>query len=166
VSTATERFRAAARAYLAYGIVYWLGGLYLVSQGVGVAGARSGGDTFRAMLTWGLLGLIPLVAIPLLLWRPWSWAGGWVSRRTLAWLVALLLAVRAWKVGQVALRGDGATVPAPWGGVLTFQAGAVVFLAVTLTALAFVLAAAWRPDEPVQPERAPAGAPASRSGLP
>jgi hypothetical protein len=94
------------------------------------------------MLRWGLVGLIPLVMIPLLLSRPWSWLGGWLSRRTFAWLVAALLAVRAVKVGEVAIRG-GASVPAPWGGDITFQAGAVVFLAVALAALACVLRAAW-----------------------
>jgi len=55
--------------------------------------------------------------------------------------VALLLALRAVKVGEVALR-SGASVAAPGGGQITFQAGAVVFLLVTLTALAFVVRAA------------------------
>jgi hypothetical protein len=94
------------------------------------------------MLGWGSVGLIPLLLIPLLLWRPWSWLGGWVSRRTFAWLVAILLAVRAIKVGQVAVHG-GASVPARWGGVISFQVGAGVFLLVTLVALAFVVRAAW-----------------------
>ncbi|HXG02224.1 MAG TPA: hypothetical protein VNO23_02250 [Candidatus Binatia bacterium] len=136
-----DRFRAAASAYAVYGVVYLAGGLYLIAHGVGVAGARTGGDTTRAMLGWGLVGLIPLVFIPLALWFRWSWLGGWVSRRTFAWLVAALLALRAFKVGEVALRGGG-SVPAPWGGSLSFQAGAIVFLAVTLMALAFVLRAA------------------------
>jgi hypothetical protein len=139
VSPAGDRYRVAALAYLAYGAVYLVGGLYLISQGVGVAGGRSGG---ASMLGWGSVGLIPLLLIPLLLWRPWSWLGGWVSRRTFAWLVAILLAVRAIKVGQVAVHG-GASVPAPWGGVISFQVGAGVFLLVTLVALAFVVRAAW-----------------------
>jgi hypothetical protein len=139
---ARDPFRAAAWAYLVYGLVYWVGGLYLLSQGVGVAGGRAGGGTGASLVTWGLLGLIPLVVVPWLLSRPWSWLGGWLSRRAFAWLVALLLALRAWKVGQVAARGGG-SVAAPWGGEVTFQAGALVFLAATLVALAFVLRAAW-----------------------
>jgi hypothetical protein len=137
----TDAFRSAACAYFIYGLVYLAGGLYLIQHGVGVAGARTGASTASTLFVWGLVGLIPLVLIPLLLWRPWSWLGGWVSRRTFAWLVALLLAVRAYKVGGVVLRGGGA-VPAPWGGEISFQAGGIVFLFVTVVALAFMLRAA------------------------
>ena len=137
-----DPYRAAARAYVVYGVVYFIGGLYLISQGVGVMGASTSGATTRTMIRWGLIGLIPLVTIPWLLARRWSWFSGWVSRRTFAWLVALLLAIRAVKVGEVAIRGGGAGVAAPWGGQITFQAGAAVFLVVTLMALAFVVRAA------------------------
>lgn len=136
-----DAFRAAARAYFLYGVVYLAGGLYLIYHGVGVMGARTDGAALRTMLSWGLVGLIPLLVIPWLLVHRWSWLRGWLSRRTFAWLVALLLAIRAIKVGEVAVRG-GAAVPAPWGGQITFQAGAVVFLGVTLIALAFVVRAA------------------------
>lgn len=136
-----DPFRAAARAYVAYGLVYLIGGLYLLSQGVGVMGASTRGATSSAMLRWGLIGLIPLIAVPWLLARPWSWLGGWVSRRTFAWLIALLLAVRAIKVAEVAV-GSSAAVAAPWGGEVSFRAGAAVFLVVTVVALAFVARAA------------------------
>jgi hypothetical protein len=135
------RFRAAARAYVVYGLVYLVGGLYLVSHGVGVMGASAPGATTRTLLRWGLIGLVPLVVVSWLLARRWSWLGGWVSRRTFAWLLAALLAVRAVKVGEVALRST-ATVAAPWGGEIGYRTGAVLFLAVTLTALAFVVRAA------------------------
>jgi len=134
------RFQAAARAYVVYGLVYLVGGLYLISQGVGVMGASTGAATTRTMLRWGLIGLIPLVIVPWLLARRWSWLGGWLSRRTFAWVLAVLLAVRAVKVGEAAWRSTAA-VAAPWGGEITFRVGAVVFLVVTLTALAFVLRA-------------------------
>jgi hypothetical protein len=136
-----DPYRAAALAYLVYGVVYLVGGLYLLSQGVGVMGGRASGDTTRTMLRWGLVGLLPLLIIPYLLSRPWRWFGGLISRRVFAWLVAALLALRAWKVGEVALRGGG-SVPAPWGGELTFQVGAAVFLVFTLIALALVVRAA------------------------
>lgn len=142
MSETDHRFREAALAYLGYGLVYLAGGLYLISQGVGVAGGRTGGSTGSAMLRWGLVGLVPLILIPLLLWRPWSWLGGWASRRTFAWLVTLLLALRASKLVEVALRSETAAVAAPWGGQVTFRAGAIVFLAVTLTALGLVARAA------------------------
>ena len=135
------RFRAAARAYVVYGVVYLVGGLYLISQGVGVMGASMPGATTRTLLRWGLIGLIPLVVVPWLLTRRRSWLGGWASRRTFAWLLAALLAVRALKVGEAALRSTG-TVAVPWGGEIGFGAGAVVFLVVTLTALALVVRAA------------------------
>ncbi len=139
-----DRFRAAAVGYVVYGMFYWVGGLYLLSQGVGVAGGRAGGGAGAGMATWGALGLIPLVAIPLLLWWPWSKLGGRVSRRSFAWLVALLLALRAWKVGEVAVRG-GAAVAAPWGGEISFSTGAATFLVVTVVALALMVRAAWMP---------------------
>jgi hypothetical protein len=139
---AGDRFRIAALGYLVYGAVYWVGGLYLLSQGVGVAGGRAGGGTAASMVRWGLLGLVPLALIPLLLWWPWSWLRGVASRRTFAWLVALLLALRAWKVGGILLHGGG-SVAAPWGGEISFRLGALVFFAVTVGALALMLRAAW-----------------------
>jgi hypothetical protein len=145
-----DRFRVAAIAYLVYGLFYWVGGLFLLSRGVGVAGGR-GGDTGSSMVAWGLVGLVPLVVIPLLLWWPWSWLNGWISRRSLAWLVAIFLAVRAWAVGRVAVRG-GATVSAPWGGEITFRSGAMVFFVVTLVALFFITRAVW-PRQPVSAAR-------------
>lgn len=138
-----DAFRAAARAYFVYGVVYLVGGLYLIYRGVGVMGSPTTSATSLTMLRWGLIGLVPLVVIPSLLARRWSWLRGWVSRRTFAGLVALLLAVRAFKVAAVAVHG-GATVAAPWGGEITFQAGAVVFLIFTIAALFFVARAACR----------------------
>jgi hypothetical protein len=133
-------FRVAARAYVAYGVVYLVGGLYLLMHGVGVRGSRTG-----ATLEWALIGLVILLVIPYLLRRPRPWFERWLlSRRDFARIVAVLMAVRAWAVLRVALRPETATVAAPWGGDITFRAGAVVFLLVTLTALVFVARAAWQ----------------------
>jgi hypothetical protein len=144
----SDPFRAAAWAYLIYGIVYFIGGLYLISQGIGVMGARTPDATADTMLYWGLLGAIPLVLIPWLLSRPWSMLGGLVSRRTFAWVVAVLLAIRVYKVSEVAIRG-GASVAAPWGGEISFQAGAIVFLVLAVIALGFVLRAATYRQRPL-----------------
>jgi len=141
---AQRRFRTAAYVYLVYGIVYWVGGMWLLSQGVGVMGGRTGGTATASLVRWGLIGAIPLILIPLLLSRRWSWlrgAGG-TCRRVFAALLVLLLAFRAWKVAGVAMHGGGAAIAAPWGGSITFQAGAAVFLVVTLAALVAVATAA------------------------
>jgi hypothetical protein len=133
------RYRRAAGAYLVYGVVYLVGGLYLIAQGVGVEGSSRADSESGAMLRWGLAGLVPLVVVPLLLSRPWSFLGGWISRRTFAILIALFLIARIYKVGEVAIEGVGAvTIP---GGRLGFQAGAITFLAFTLAAAAFLLRA-------------------------
>ena len=143
------RFRLAARAYFLYGVVYWIGGLYLLAHGVGVMG---GTDAPRAytLAFWALVGLVPMLVIPyLLVARRW-WFERWVlSRRDFARVVAVLLAIRAWKVAGVAVHHGGATIDAPWGGTVSFQAGAAVFLVVTVAALAAVARAAWA-GEPAQ----------------
>ena len=144
VGTDEARYRGAAGAYLVYGVVYLVGGLYLISQRVGVAGVQTEGATTEAMVRWGLIGLVPLVVIPLLLWRPWSFLGGWICRRGFAGLVALFLIARSYRVGEVAVRG-GDAVAAPWGGELGFRTGAVVFLVFTLAALAFLVRAVLAP---------------------
>jgi len=55
--------------------------------------------------------------------------------------------VRAWAVLRVALRAETASVAAPWGGDITFRAGAAVFFIVTVVAALFVAVAAWSPDQ-------------------
>lgn len=140
------RFRAAALAYLAYGVVYYVGGLYLIYQGVGVMGGGMTGGRRGSLIFWGLAGLVPLLLIPYFMAARRRWFERWViSRRDFTRLVAIFLAVRALLVGQTAfMKGHGAAVAAPWGGVLiTFQVGAMVFLVVTLAALVMVVRAGW-----------------------
>jgi hypothetical protein len=133
-------FRDAARAYLGYGLVYWIGGVYLARHGVGVRGAMVG-----AGVGWILLGTVLVVGIPYLLVAPRVWFERWVlCRRDLARVLALFMAFRAFKVGQVALRSATASVPLPFGGAIAFQVGAAVFFVVTVVAMAFVARAAWK----------------------
>jgi len=138
-----DRFRDAARAYLVYGIVYWIGGVYLALNGVGVRGTME-----TAGVSWIILGLLLVVAIPYLLRRPRRWFERWVlGRRDFARILTLLMAIRAWHVLRVVLRPETASVPAPWGGEITFRAGAAVFFLVTVVALLFVAVAAWTADQ-------------------
>jgi hypothetical protein len=138
-----DRFRDAARAYLVYGIVYWVGGVWLAFQGVGVRGELAG----RGMM-WIVLGLVFVVGIPYLLRRPRPWFERWiVGRRDFARILTLFMVVRAWAVLRVVLRPETATVAAPWGGEITFRAGAAVFFMVTVVAALFVAVAAWSTDQ-------------------
>ena len=135
-----DRFRLAARAYLVYGVIYWLGGFYLALQGVGVRGDR----TMQPGVAWIVLGLVLVVAIPYLLARRRAWFERWIlSRRDFARVLAAFMAVRAWHVLKVALRPETASVPAPWGGEITVRLGAIVFMIVTVAALLALARAAW-----------------------
>ena len=139
----SDRFPLAARAYLVYGIVYWIGGLYLLWHGVGVMGSASGRGS-GSVVFWALLGLVPLLVIPYLLHARRPWFERWIlSRRDFARVVALFLAFRAYKVAQVAASSHSASVPAPWGDGISFRIGAAVFLIVTLGALILIARAAW-----------------------
>ncbi len=138
-----DRFRDAARAYLVYGIVYWVGGVYLALNGIGVRGAMG-----PAGVSWIVLGLVLVIVIPYLLRRPRAWFERWVlSRRDFARILTVLMVVRAWYVLRVALRPETASVAAPWGGEITFRAGAGVFFLVTVVAMLFVAVAAWSADQ-------------------
>lgn len=135
-----DPFRLAARAYLVYGVIYWLGGVYLAWHGVGVRGGRM----MQAGIVWIVAGLVLAIGIPYLLAARRAWFERWVlSRRDFARVLSLLMAFRAWEVLKVALRAETATVPAPWGGVVSFKLGAAVFFVVTIAALVCVARAAW-----------------------
>jgi hypothetical protein len=138
-----DRYRDAARAYLVYGVVYWIGGAYLALHGVGVRGSMA-----SAGVSWLVLGLGFVVIVPYLLRRPRPWFERWIlGRRDFARILAVLMALRAWHVLRVALRPETATVPAPWGGEITFRLGAAVFFLVTVVAMLFVAVAAWTGDQ-------------------
>ena len=81
-----------------------------------------------------------LPTVPGVAFRPFR---GESDYQDFARIITLFMAVRAWEVLRVALRPETATVPAPWGGVITFRAGAAVFFVVTVMALALVARAAW-----------------------
>jgi hypothetical protein len=135
-----DRYQLAARAYLTYGVVYWIGGVYLAAHGVGVRGER----LMQPGVAWIVLGLVFVVGIPYLLARRRAWFERWVlSRRDFARILTLFMAFRAWHVLKVVLRPETATISAPWTGEITFRAGAIVFLLVTVVALLLIGRAAW-----------------------
>jgi hypothetical protein len=137
-----DRFRDAARAYLVYGIIYWVGGVWLAFHGVGVRDFAGRG------VLWLVLGLVFVVAIPYLLRRPRPWFERWIlGRRDFARILTVFMTIRAWAVLRVALRAETAAVAAPWGGEITFRTGAAVFFIVTIVAALFVAVAAWSPDQ-------------------
>jgi hypothetical protein len=141
-----DRYRTAARAYFTYGIVYWVGGAYLAFHGVGT---RAGESVVWRGVLFVAIGLVPLFLIPYLLRRRRAWFERWIlSRRDFARILALFMGYRAFEVARVALRSDTAAVPAPWGGVITFQAGALVFFVVTVAAILCIALAAWGEDRP------------------
>jgi hypothetical protein len=140
VSAGDDRFRTAARGYLVYGVVYWIGGAWLWLHDVGRGSPAS--------VAWILLGAVLVVLVPYLLRRRRRAFERYVlSRRDFARIVALLLAVRVLAVGRVVFRAGSATVAAPWGGVVSYRIGGAVFIVVTLTALVLVARAAWA-EEP------------------
>jgi hypothetical protein len=135
-----DPFRLGARAYLLYGVVYWIGGVYLAAHGVGVRGGRM----MQSGVVWIVLGLVFVVLIPYLLAQRRAWFERWIlSRRDFARVLTVLMAWRAVKVLGVVWRPETATVAAPWGGEITFRAGAGVFLIVTIAALFLIGRAAW-----------------------
>jgi len=98
----------------------------------------------QAGVVWIVLGLVFVVAVPYLLAHRRAWFERWVlSRRDFARVLTLFMALRAWHVLKVVLRPETATVSAPWGGDITFRAGAIVFLLVTVIALVLIGRAAW-----------------------
>jgi hypothetical protein len=95
-------------------------------------------------VVWIVLGLVFVGAIPYLLAGRRAWFERWIlSRRDFARVLTAFMALRAWHVLRVALRPDTASVAAPWGGEITFRAGAIVFLIVTVAALLLIGRAAW-----------------------
>ena len=143
-----ERYRDAARAYFVYGVIYWLGALWLELHGVATRGS-----SWPVGVFYLALGLVFLFGIPYLLRRPRRWFERWIlGRRDFARVLTLFMAARAYFVLRTALRPETASVPAPWGGEVTFRAGAAVFFIVTVVAALFVAVAAWTTAQTPPPE--------------
>ena len=129
MATSEEKFSQAAWCYFTYGLVYWLGGVYLAAHGIG---------TVR-----GLVGL----ALGAVFWAlfPWLIARGPRGAGYL-WFVRVLSVVVLWRavmVGRVVVEPRFPSVPLPGGGGLPMRTAAVAFLAITLVTAAMLARAAW-----------------------
>jgi len=123
------RFRQAAIAYLVYGILYMAGAIYLASQGI----------VTRGGVTWYLLGTLFIVLFPWFIARgPRAPGYLWFTR-----ILTLLVAFRAFGVGQVALRPTIPTVPLPGGGEISMATGAWIFFLITLGTMVMLARASW-----------------------
>ena len=131
------RYRQAAWAYVAYGIVYWLGGLALAQSGLGPRGMERGGAA------WFVVGALFVIVFPWLLVRPRGWFDRWVlSRRDFARILTLLVALRAIEVARIARTPRAETVPV-LGVQVPMALGAWAFCALTAVTAAMLARAAW-----------------------
>lgn len=131
MATREEMFRQAAWAYFAYGVIYWLGGLYLATRGIAIG---------RGTI-WFALGILFIVVFPWLISRgPRGKGYLWFTR-----ILTLLVAYRAFEVARVALAPRFRSVPLPGGGEIPMALGAGIFFLITLATAAMLARAAWAP---------------------
>ena len=135
------RFKHAALAYLIYGIIYLAGAVYLARMGIGARGMTGS----RAGIIWFFLGALFIVVFPWLISKGAQGRGYlWFTR-----ILTLLVAFRAFGVGQVMIGPTVPAVPLPGGGELSMSAGAALFFIITLATAAILARAAWgRTDLP------------------
>jgi hypothetical protein len=131
------RYRQAARTYVAYGVVYWIGGLVLASGGLGPRGMERGGPA------WFVVGALLVVIIPWLLVKERAWFDRWVlSRRDCARVLTLLVALRAIEVARIAWRPRAETVSV-LGLDVSLRTGAWAFCLLTVVTAVMLARAAW-----------------------
>ena len=137
MATRDEKFRLAARAYVVYGVIYWLGGLVLAAGGLGPRGmGRSG-------LAWFAVGAVLVVIVPWLLLRERGWFDRWVlSRRDFGRVLSVLVAIRAFEVARIA-RGPRTETISALGVAVPLRAGAWVFVLLTVATAVLLARAAW-----------------------
>lgn len=129
MATREDKFRQAAWAYFLYGVVYWLGGLYVSTRGIAIG---------RGII-WFVLGAVFIVVFPWLIARgARGWGYLWFTR-----ILTLLVAFRAFGVGRVMLAPTVPAVVLPGGGQISMSLGAGIFFLVTLATMAMLARAAW-----------------------
>jgi len=131
------RYRQAAWTYVAYGVVYWLGGLVLAIAGLGPRGMQRGGTA------WFIAGGLFVIVIPWLLLRERGWFHRWIlSRRDFTRVLALLVALRAVEVARIA-RAPRAETVSVLGLAVPMGLAAGVFCVLTIVTAAMLARAAW-----------------------
>ena len=130
MASVNARYRQAAWTYVAYGVVYWLGGLALAAAGLGPRGME------RGRLAWFVVGALFVVIFPWLLIRKWRW------RWAFAAVLTFLVAYRAFEVARIALRSRGQTVSA-LGFDVPMHTGAWAFCALAVLTALMLARAAW-----------------------
>jgi hypothetical protein len=137
VATREEKFRQAARAYVGYGIVYWVGGLALAAAGLGPRGMEHGGAA------WFVVGVLIVVVLPWLLVRERTWFARWIlSRRDFARVLTVLVVLRAVEVARIA-RAPRTETLAVLGVDVSMRAGAWAFCLLTVATAVMLARAAW-----------------------
>ena len=133
MTTREERFKQAAWTYFVYGVLYWLGGLYLSTRGL----------TVGRGIFWFVLGALFIVAFPWLIARGARGSGYlWFTR-----ILTLLVAFRAFGVGRVMLAPTIPSVPLPGGAEVPMRLGAGIFFLLTVATMAMLARAAWSRQE-------------------
>jgi len=129
MTTREERFKQAAWTYFVYGVLYWLGGLYMATRGL----------TVGRGIFWFVLGALFIVVFPWLIARGARGSGYlWFTR-----ILTFLVAFRAFGVGQVMLAPKIPTVPLPGDAEVPMRLGAGIFFLLTLATMAMLARAAW-----------------------
>jgi hypothetical protein len=140
MATREDRYRQAAWTYVAYGAVYWLGGLALATAGLGPRGMERGGAA------WFVVGALFVIVFPWLLLRERGWFARWIlSRRDFARILTVLVAIRAVEVARIA-RAPRAETVAVLGLDVSVRLGAWVFCLLTVLTAAMLARAAWSRD--------------------
>lgn len=130
-------YRQAAWTYVAYGVVYWLGGLALAQSGLGPRGMERGGAA------WFVVGALFVIVLPWLLVKERGWFARWgLSRRDFTRILTLLVAVRAVEVARIARMPRAETVSA-LGLAVPMRAGAWAFCLLTIFTTVMLARAAW-----------------------
>jgi hypothetical protein len=137
VPTRDARYRQAAWTYVAYGVVYWLGGLVLARSGLGPRGMERGGAA------WFVVGALFVVVFPWLLIAERGWFARWIlSRRDFARVLTLLVAARAIEMMRLARMPRAETVSV-LGLDVSMRAGAWAFCLLTVVTAVMLARAAW-----------------------
>lgn len=132
-----DKFRQAAWTYAGYGILYWLGGLVLMSAGIGPRGMERGGAA------WLVVGALLVLVFPWLLARERPWFDRWLlSRRDFARVLTVLVVLRAIEVARIAW-APKVEVVALLGITVPMGHGAWAFFVLTLVTAVMLARAAW-----------------------